>query len=276
MKPPVTYFGGKIGLAPKIVSLMPPHDVYIEPFFGSGAVFFEKRPAKHEIVNDLDGAVVAFFRTLRDQLDELERVCSLTPYAREEYHSADLDEEGLDDLELARRWWVRVNQSFGKTAGQSTGFSVTVGRTQSTAATTLSRIGRFGPCALRLALTTIEQCDAVDLIVRAAKTPETVVYLDPPYLGASRSHRTGGAADYRVDMADIVDHERLAEALHGTPAFVILSGYPTDEYDRLYGDWWHQDYEVTAHSSNAATGARSKRTERLWCNQDPVEGRLFA
>lgn len=41
-KPPFSYFGGKIGMAQRIVDVMPPHRVYLEPFFGSGAVLFAK------------------------------------------------------------------------------------------------------------------------------------------------------------------------------------------------------------------------------------------
>ena len=62
MRAPFAYYGGKMGMAKLIVSLMPEHRVYIEPFFGSGAVFFAKPPVMHEIVNDLDDAVVAFLQ----------------------------------------------------------------------------------------------------------------------------------------------------------------------------------------------------------------------
>lgn len=88
MNPPFAYYGGKTGMASRIIDLFPPHDTYIEPFFGSGAVFFAKGPSRHEIVNDIDGSIVCFFRQLRDNLDELERVCALTPYARDEYVAA--------------------------------------------------------------------------------------------------------------------------------------------------------------------------------------------
>jgi DNA adenine methylase len=104
-------------LARRIVSLFPPHRVYLEPYFGSGAVLFAKTPAPIEIVNDLDGSVVAFFEMLRDRPGDLERVCRLTPYARDEYEAADLGDPGIDTLERARRFWVRVNQSFAKSHG---------------------------------------------------------------------------------------------------------------------------------------------------------------
>lgn len=267
MKAPFVYYGGKAGLAPKITTLLPPHRVYIEPFFGSGAVFFAKAPAVHEIVNDADATVANFFRVLRERTEELERACSLTPHARSEFKAATLDED-LDEIELARRFWVRVNQSFAKTSGTQTGFSVTTGRTQSTPASVTSRLGRFAACAERLMGTTIEQCDGIDLVVRMA-TPDAVVYADPPYLADSRRSRRAGSAcaDYRVDMGNPEDHERLAEVLHRTPATVFLSGYHSALYDRLYNGWDRIEWHTHAHGSNALAVNRGARTEVLWSNR---------
>ena len=265
-------------MARLIVSLLPVHRVYIEPFAGSLAVLFAKAPAAHEIVNDLDGALVTFFRVLRERPAELEAACWLTPYARAEYEAADLDAEDLDDLELARRFWVRVNQSFAKTAGDRTGWSVTTARTQSTAASVLGRIARFQRCAERLARVSIESCDAAELVERLA-TPDTVVYADPPYLLDGRVCRSSGHRDYRFDMGDEESHRRLAGVLVTTPAMVILSGYPTPFYEELYerAGWWWRDVATMAHSSNAATTARSTRTERLWSNRplDRIQETLF-
>lgn len=72
MNPPFAYYGGKVGMSAAIIGLLPAHRVYIEPFAGSLAVLFAKRPAMHEIVNDADGAIVTFFRVLRDRPDELD------------------------------------------------------------------------------------------------------------------------------------------------------------------------------------------------------------
>lgn len=269
MKAPFAYYGGKSGMAPLIVSLLPPHRCFLEPFFGSGAVLFAKDPSQHEIVNDLDGAVVAFFRMLRDHPDDLERACRLTPYARLEYQIADLSAPGLTDLELARRFWVRVNQSFAKSHAGRSGWSVTTGRNQSTANSVLGRLERFQACAERLASVCIESCDGADLVTRLA-TADTVVYADPPYSGEGRngSRDAGGVcADYDHDMSDPESHERLAETLHRTLAAVILSGYPSPLYETLYGDWDYLDVSVHVHSSNAVLVERGERTERLWSNR---------
>lgn len=260
-KAPFAYYGGKTGIAGRIVQMMPPHRNYIEPFAGSLAVLFAKTPVTNEIVNDIDGAITTFFRVLRDTPDALERVCRLTPYARDEYAAAAVPAD--TDLEVARRFWVRVNQSFAKTAGATTGWSVTTARTQSAPASVQGRIDRFHACAQRLARVAIENCEAADLVRRLADR-DTVVYCDPPYLSSTR--RTC-AHDYRHDLGSVEAHENLADALHATDATVLLSGYRSDLYDRLYRDWLRVDISVHVNSAKSVARGRRRTTECVWSNR---------
>lgn len=78
------YPGAKNRLAEWIISFIPEHRVYLEPFFGSGAVFFNKDPAKIETINDLDGNVCNLFRMIREQPDEFAKGLEMTPYSHEE------------------------------------------------------------------------------------------------------------------------------------------------------------------------------------------------
>lgn len=70
----MTYYGGKQKLAGQLVALMPAHQLYLEPFAGGAAVLFRKPRCPRETINDIDGAVVAFWRVLRDNPDELARL----------------------------------------------------------------------------------------------------------------------------------------------------------------------------------------------------------
>src|SRR5581483_5983322 len=101
LKPPFTYFGGKLKLAERIAALLPSHQHYEEPFAGSLAVLLAKSPSPMETVNDLDGRLMSFWRVLRNRPGELERVCALTPHSRTEYLAA--YEPAEDELESARR-----------------------------------------------------------------------------------------------------------------------------------------------------------------------------
>lgn len=95
--PPMAYFGGKTLLADRIVAMLPRHAHYVEPYAGSLAVLLAKPRSRMETVNDLDGQLMTFWRVLREQPDELMRVCTLTPHGRAEHQSAfDVDLHGLD------------------------------------------------------------------------------------------------------------------------------------------------------------------------------------
>jgi hypothetical protein len=64
---PFPWFGGKRRVAPAIWERFGDVDNYVEPFFGSGAVLLGRPPqhaAKIETVNDLDGFVANFWRSL--------------------------------------------------------------------------------------------------------------------------------------------------------------------------------------------------------------------
>lgn len=268
MKPLVPYHGGKgRRLADWIVDLIPPHRVYVEPFAGSAAVLLAKPVATHEILNDLDSNAVTFYRVLRERPEDLELACRLTPYARDEFLLADLDETEIDDLERARRWWIRTSQSFNHTAGGKTGFATSINRGSNSARTVLNRIERFAPAVERLEHVVLENRDAVDVITQYS-AHDAVIYADPPYLVSTRTamaKRPGG--DYRHEFSSIEDHERLAAALHTTPATVLLSGYDSPLYDELYGDWFKTGRRVLKRSSNGRSASQVHATELIWSNR---------
>lgn len=265
MKPPVSYYGGKMRMAPWIASLLPPHRVYLEPFFGSGAVLFAKRPVTHEIVNDVDGNVVNFFKVLRDQPADFLSACELTPYAKDEFRGAVIAGQEIDDVERARRWWVRCQQGFNQCATESSrsSWATSSARGSNMATSQRRSLQRFMPAAARLAEVSIENDDACVFIERYARE-QTVIYADPPYDPDSRTR--GGANDYEHEFsAD--DHRRLSETLHSTAALVVLSGYHSDLYDDLYGDWPRLERRMHKPASNHGDKDRRSAVEVLWSNR---------
>lgn len=278
MKPPFSYFGGKTSMAPWIASLLPAHRVYVEPFAGSAAVLFAKTPAtQHEILNDVDGDVVNFFRVLRERPDDLELACRLTPYARDEYEGA-LELPPVDDeLERARRWWIRSTQAFGSVP-QRSGWSTSIEQNSNNARTVLNRIGRFADSAARLARVTIEHRDALEVIDRY-DAPDGVTYLDPPYLGSTRTSMGDGkrpGGDYAHEFATEGEHRDLAAVAHQAQATVIVSGYASELYDEhLYPDWYRLERRILARSANQRGSDNRHRTEVLWMNR-PLDLALFA
>lgn len=272
MKPPFPYYGGKQLLAERIVSLLPAHEHYVEPYAGSLAVLLAKPRATFETVNDLDGRLVNFWRMLRERPDDLARVCALTPHSRAE-HAGVLDAadgEVPDDLEQARRTFVLLTQGQSGGTSRRTGwryFANPVGSTFSMPQYLEAYLGRFAGVAGRLAGVSLECRPAVEVITRYGRHPGALVFADPPYVLSARK-----SVGYRCEMADD-DHREMAAALRGCAGTVVLCGYASELYDgELFPDW-HR-VEFAAGTGNG--GQWRDRTEVLWSNRPlPQQADLF-
>lgn len=270
LKPPFTYFGGKTAIAERIVALLSPHEHYIEPFAGSLAVLLAKRPSRMETVNDLDGDLMTFWRVLRDRLNDLERVCALTPHSRAEQAAA--YEDSPDDLERARRVWVRLTQGRGGHTQQRTGwryYQDPLGSHSSMPDYLNAYRSRIPIAAARLIDVSLECKPALDIIGGYGQHPGNLIYADPPYLKATRSLTSG--AGYGHEMLTEEEHRELAVALHTCRATVMLSGYASPLYAELYEDWHRR--EIPTQTGNG--GSDRARTEVLWSNRPFPQGHLF-
>ena len=268
MRAIIRYPGSKWGLADWIISHFPENYdkmVYLEPFCGSGAVFFNKIPGAVETVNDLDGDIVNLYRVLRDNPEELKRVLSLTPYSREEY---DLSFEPCEDpVERARRYMVKTTQAIGAKMDGKCGWrnhkQMKIG---GTACKWAGICDTIDAAAKRLRgdtthLVQIEHMDAMRLIERY-DDPDVLMYLDPPYVLCSR--RSGRL--YRHEMDDD-GHKKLMELITNSRAKIVLSGYQSDIYnDALQG--WHKD------TIQSQVTSADKATEIIWQNFDPPAEQL--
>lgn len=249
----LNYPGAKWGMAKEIVALMPHHRSYVEPFFGSGAVLFNKPPSAIETVNDLDGDIVNFFRILREQPEELTRLISMTPYARDVFDDAHQN-RGTSDLDRAYRFAIRSKMGHGFKTYQKTGFKVDVyARERSYCVGCWNRLpGDLSEAAQRLKGVQIENRPALE-VIQKFNHDNVLIYADPPYLLNTR-----GGKQYRCEMTE-QDHVALLDALKQHKGSVILSGYPSELYDRELSGW-----SIIARKSYNQNAAQ--RTEVLWCN----------
>lgn len=65
--------GNKSKIAAEIQKHFPAHRLYIEPFFGAGGMFFNKRKVQYNIVNDIDSDVFNLYKVVKEQKDELKK-----------------------------------------------------------------------------------------------------------------------------------------------------------------------------------------------------------
>jgi DNA adenine methylase len=269
MKPPMPYFGGKITLGPTIAGLFPEHGHYVEPYGGSLAVLLAKPRTKYETVNDIDAELMTFWRVLRDQPQELARACALTPHARTEHVQSYERPIGVPDLEVARRVWIQLTQG---RAGirRSTGWRHYVKPVGTAPMPDYldGYVDRIYACAERLHGVSLECRPALDLIERYGREPSVLLYVDPPYLGDTRS-----SGSYLHEMSSEQEHRDLAAALDACLATVIVSGYPSGLYESLYGRWQRLEF---AAGTGQGGEIWANRTEVLWSNRPLGEAHLFS
>jgi len=267
MRPPLVYFGGKTLLADRIAALMPTHGHYVEPFGGSLSVLLAKPPSPHETVNDLDQDLITFWRVLRDRPGDLARVCALTPHSRAE-HTVSY-EPASTDLERARRVWVQLTQGRAgiRTRTGWRHYQDPAGSTGSMPDYLSGYVDRMPAVVDRLLGVSLECRPATDVIADYGRHPGVLLYVDPPYLGSTRT--SGG---YLHDMANEPEHKEMLTALLGCRSAVMLSGYASDLYDDALSGWDRVEIPT-------ATGQGGKwlgRTEVLWCNRPmPRQQTLF-
>lgn len=258
-RPVLRYHGGKWQLAPWIIRHFPTHRIYTEVYGGGASVLLRKPRCFSEIYNDLSGEIVNVFRVLRNpaRAGELARLLALTPYSREEFEAAHLSDG--DPTEQARRTIVRSLMGFssaGISGEHGTGFRANANRSYTTPAHDWSSYpAQITAYIDRLRGVTIENRPAID-VIRHQDRADCLHYVDPPYLKSTRN--THGDC-YEFEMTP-EQHCDLAVVLHQIKGMVVLSGYPSDLYDKdLYADWYR--VERPAH----ADGAKD-RTEVLWLN----------
>ena len=262
LTPPIGYYGSKARIARRIVDLLPPHRGYVEPYAGGLSVLLAKGQLPFEVANDLDGDLMGFWRVLRDRPEELARACALTPHSRGEYApSWPIPDDVTDEVERARRVWVKLSQGRGG-ALRSTGWRYFQAAGDCMPGTLRSYIDRMMAVAQRLAGVTLEALPALEIIDRYGGDPDTLLYVDPPYLFSTRA-KTG---IYRHEMGDPQPHVVLAEALHATAAAVVISGYPDPLYDEQLYVGWHRA-QIPAHTGQCNDKGVQQRTEILWSNR---------
>lgn len=251
MKAILKYPGGKWRISDWIISHFPEHKVYLEPFFGSGAVFFKKEPSYIETLNDINGDIVNLFRVCRENPDELSHVISFTPFSRDEFREC--YEITGDPVERARRTLVRYHQSFGTSNSSKNSWRNVQTYGGPRCATMWNDLPEIiVSCCERLKNAQIENTDAITLIERY-NSPNTLIYLDPPYLQSLRKKNM-----YANEMS-LSEHEILLKKVKSSNSMIIISGYDSDLYNTELNDWRTDEKITTAQMG-------LKRIEKLWMN----------
>ena len=256
------WYGGKYSHLDFLVPLLPDDaSHFCDVFGGSAAVLINVGPYPVETYNDIDSELVNFFSTLRDQEEALVKAIGLTPFSREELVRACQPAQNLSKVERARRFFVRARQTrtgLAQTSSQGRwAHCVLTSRAGMAGAVSrwLGSVEGLAEIAQRLQRVQIENAPAIEVIQRY-DTPETLFYIDPPYVHDAR----GDTASYGFEMSDD-DHRELAECLNGIRGRAVVSGYRTDLYDDLFCSWARIDAPERRCNS-----VGTMRQESAWLN----------
>ena len=198
LQPYIRYQGGKTRLAKRIVALMPPHRVYVEPMVGGGSVYFAKKPAEREVISDADRDLMDFYRALKR--GDVER-CDLTPN-REKFSR--LVQKAKSGTRMTPCEYLYRNKiSFGgKGTTPDPGAWVKCKGDKAKRCGVASKDGE--KYKDRLKSTTILDGDYASTI-RRYDSKDTLHYIDPPYAGTSTEGYRHGRDLTAADVRKVTD-----------------------------------------------------------------------
>lgn len=263
MKTPISYYGGKQKLVSTILPLIPEHNLYCEPFFGGGAIFFSKEKSPVEVINDTNKEMINFYRTVQQDFTSLEKEISITLHSRDMHRKAQVIYTNPDMFnEIKRAWavWTLANQSFSSMIDGTWGYDVKKGTTSKKIAN--KRESFTYEYAVRLQEVQIECTDALR-IINSRDTTEAFFYCDPPYYNSDCGHYDG----YSIE-----DFENLLNRLSKIEGKFLLSSYPSEiltKYAKAH-KWQQIEIEQTITASGKHRTGR-KKTEVLTANYTIVK-----
>lgn len=269
------YFGGKFTWLEYLYENFPSEFTHmVDLFAGSMVVSINYTGRVIRTANEINGEITNFFLQLREHEDELVRMLELTPYSELEYQKCWGGADDISDLECARRFYVRVRQSFFGLGSQheNKGWHMAKKHINAQGGETVSRwkngVEKLHDVAQEIRTNfQIINCNYSEAIDRLDFSG-TFFYCDPPYPAESRG---GSGKDYRFDFTD-AEHRRLAERLHKIEGKAMVSGYDCPLMRELYDDWRMVRFPFKRNNirSNIVNGTGTIMQECIWMNYNPA------
>ncbi len=244
MRGPLAYIGGKRAVAKEIIALLPSHVTYVEPFAGGAQIFFAKPPSKVEVLNDLDGELVNFYRVIQRHYEELVRYMRFTIVSRRHYDLLKATQpETLTDIQRAARFLYLQKTSYaGRVTKQNfrTGIVNPPGLNPERIPELIEETNH------RLARVLIE-CLPYEKILAKYDSASTCFYIDPPYYEIKHYKFNLDPDDFRV----------MAERLGAVKGSFVLSLNDVPEVRTIFGAFRIRGIEMP-YTAQKIAGKRYK------------------
>ena len=257
------YFGGKFTWLDHLYANFPnDFNHLVDVFGGSFCVSLNYKGKVIKTTNEINEDITNFFQVLRDHQEELIEKLLLTPCSNLEYdNSWELSE---DKIEQARRFYVRIRQSFFSLGAQrqNKGWHMAKTKVNANGGETVSKWNNAIPKLYNVAeiirsnfqITNYDFLECIDKI----DFNKAFFYCDPPYPKETRASFN----DYKFEFST-EKHIALSEKLHSIKGMAMVSSYNSDLYNVLYKDW--RKVELPIKKNNIRS---SEVQEVIWMNYD--------
>lgn len=239
------WIGGKSRLCKTIISIIPEHTCYVEPFCGAGWVFWKKPESKVEVLNDVNKDLITLYRVVQNHLEEFVRYFKWSLISRNEFSRLKtLPPDCLTDIQRSARFYYLQKNAFGGKVGcQNFGYATTA-----TPRLNLLRLEEeLSMAHIKLAKTFIE-CLPYQEIIKRYDRKHTFFYLDPPYWNSEN--------DYGKEIFDKSDFQNLADILGNIQGKFILSLNDVPEVREIFAEFKFDEVQVNYTCGKTHTKAK--------------------
>lgn len=257
IRPVVKCHGGKYYLRDWVISHFPDgytRMTYLEPFIGGGSVLLNKPRSGKEIVSEASYELIAIYRAIQTEPVRFQAQLQKLTYSQKTFDAALAHKypTAVNEYVLRRMSRGGMKTAFAWSERLRNGLPGDVNAWNTAVASIPAVSERLQGVAIRCGRAVVE--------LAIFNSPTTFTYVDPPYLHATRTAKDAYGAYEMTETA----HETLAESLLSFRGKVLLSGYDSDLYRRLYAGWNCVRLTVANHSGQGQT--KQTRTECLWRN----------
>lgn len=239
------YFGGKQAVASRLVPMIPPHKLYVEPFAGGLAVFFRKTNANLNIVNDLNSLISNLYSVMSASSEVFEEfvhrikwliqskdIYKYTEMWYKDFVKMKRDNEAwfnIPNINAAVIYYYYIQNSFNQ--------QINTGLSDKKSNWNTGLVDRLWEIRQKFDGVVVENLPYEKLVKKYHEKPDSFWFVDPPYVV------TGTVPYYQFNFG-IDEHKKLHEEMNRIHQFggkVMITYDKLQIIEDLYSeDYWNQ------------------------------------
>ena len=250
--------GGKKWISLKYKTLLPSqYNTYVEPFMGSGAVFFGLKP-ENALLSDINPKLINLFTELRENPQRLyeETQVLISSHSSDQYYKI-RDKFNTSEPTAANFLYLNRTCFNGVYRENKKGeFNVPVGKRNSSFFPFVYEDFKVYSDALKKAELSCEDCFSA---LEKAKEGD-FIYIDPPYLKNENNYES-----FRKYGKDIFDRNSLLELASkleeiSSKCKILISNFDLEDVKVLFNSNWNiQSVEQMSYISGSGKGRKAMK-----------------